>query len=1102
MMRIAARICLSAFLAIATSSLAGAAVIKTSVLWPKGSTLKVCFLDGNISQQQQVSAVASEWSGQADIAFDFGEKEKPRECGAGLSADIRVSLAGSGNWSYLGTDARGIPGGQPTLKTAEAVRAFENGDIAHFRLLVLHEFGHALGFVHEVQSPKAPCQLDLGALKIAINWSADRVQRDFGKIAEGAGVYVGPFDAKSVMLHDQTTFLVGGSYSGCYIVRPNTEVSAADKAALTAVYGPAAPQPRPAPPAVVAVPFRKPVEEAAIIGKEIIRQAIARGFSRDAKTPDPDQEVRSRLKSLAEDSLKRLATSVPNAAAAFHENRFGDCRLLVFDLAGNGNADAALVLAELSYEGLGLPSEDRAAAAHWIKQAMQYAGNGKPEAVYVLALMSGAGLGVSQDKDAAIKLLNDAGQAGYSQAYLRLGGRYLSEYERPDLMPPAIEAFRSAATQNDAVAKLALAVLAVEGFVGNDRRVDIKALIESAATTMAWAKFYKALLQADGTVFPKDTAAAAQALNEAADGGLAIAQTVLGFSYEIGQLNPPDAAQAAKWYWMAAQQEYPVAQFRLANLISSGKVPSGPYPAAKFLIRKAADAGLPEAQHQLAQMYRDSRDPDYNTVLAGAWYIIAASRLSGQEQAQAQSERDQVLKDIGPIPTAQAKAAARQISANADWANPEAKAMPPWIAGLPDTYGFTPKEQGSGFFIGKGYLLTDYHVVKGGCNLILATLQSGVTIPLVSPVWDEKHDLAILHTAELGDTGSVTWNFNNKNLPIDIHAAGFPLSKELESSKVTLEPGSVTQPGALHGDLSRWRISANIHRGNSGGPLFDQHGNVVGVAMGGWPDPEGSYVSFAFKGRLVQALFGDIIDFNSQARNSPLVNYFPYTILHEFGHALGLIHEHQGGNCQNEFNFQSLYKYYGWSQKMIDANFKHISDPRVSQLTPYCRGSVMNYVVDAAYYNKGAASVCYTPPVSQLADCDRQTATIAYPPPGPAKFLAAAQAHAIVATATGETPANAEQRRRLVSAAAQAAEKAALPDQIVAPLKRASEAADPQNSADLKDASLSLAQFVAQNSASSGSNGTSGPGIALAPPGPDEQKSIVRITETLKPDQH
>jgi hypothetical protein len=115
-------------------------------MWANGRTLRVRFLDGSDFLRRKVVEYANAWTEHANLRFDFGND--PR-------AEIRVSFTfdpGS-SWSALGTDAlvdRYFPRHQPTMNFGWFEDATPEAEL---RRVILHEFGHAIGCIHEHQNP-------------------------------------------------------------------------------------------------------------------------------------------------------------------------------------------------------------------------------------------------------------------------------------------------------------------------------------------------------------------------------------------------------------------------------------------------------------------------------------------------------------------------------------------------------------------------------------------------------------------------------------------------------------------------------------------------------------------------------------------------------------------------------------------------------------------------------------------------------------------------------------------------------------------------------------------------------------------------------------
>lgn len=132
-----------------------AALLKSSK-WNDGDIITVRFIEGAEELQARVKAVALEWTELANLKLDF-RMQGP--------TNIRIAFQqGNGSWSYLGTMCKRIPEPQPTMCYGWLTPQSPDDEL---RRVVLHEFGHALGLIHEHQNPKG-----------GIRWNRDAVIRD------------------------------------------------------------------------------------------------------------------------------------------------------------------------------------------------------------------------------------------------------------------------------------------------------------------------------------------------------------------------------------------------------------------------------------------------------------------------------------------------------------------------------------------------------------------------------------------------------------------------------------------------------------------------------------------------------------------------------------------------------------------------------------------------------------------------------------------------------------------------------------------------------------------------------------------------------------
>jgi S1-C subfamily serine protease len=135
---------------------------------------------------------------------------------------------------------------------------------------------------------------------------------------------------------------------------------------------------------------------------------------------------------------------------------------------------------------------------------------------------------------------------------------------------------------------------------------------------------------------------------------------------------------------------------------------------------------------------------------------------------------------------------------------------------------------GTGFFITRqGHLLTNAHVVNG-CKALTVAQPSGSPVSATAVATDKQNDLAILQIAS-PPAAIATLRGSRPIRPGEpVVAYGFPLIG-IVSSGGALTTGTVSALTGLKDDTRYLQISAPIQPGNSGGPLMDTTGAVVGV---------------------------------------------------------------------------------------------------------------------------------------------------------------------------------------------------------------------------------------------------------------------------------
>lgn len=142
---------------------------------------------------------------------------------------------------------------------------------------------------------------------------------------------------------------------------------------------------------------------------------------------------------------------------------------------------------------------------------------------------------------------------------------------------------------------------------------------------------------------------------------------------------------------------------------------------------------------------------------------------------------------------------------------------------------------GSGFAVASnGLVATSYHVVENATKIrirgVNGTFDSTYTAKIIS--FDKNNDLAILKIddSKFQKIDGIPYSLTNRvaNVGENIFVLGYPL-RAIMGDEIKLTNGLISSISGFQGDITSYQISAAVQAGNSGCPLFDEKGNVIGI---------------------------------------------------------------------------------------------------------------------------------------------------------------------------------------------------------------------------------------------------------------------------------
>lgn len=228
--------------------------------WELGRRLKVCLFGGNDVVAELIRQAASEWNNYTSVKLDFGSAGGWYNCLSPQDGyfQIRIGFSSRGYWSVIGNDSETkLDSLAPSMNLEGFNRRYSPSAMTVTEVLararpyhvatIKHEFGHALGLLHEHQNPALKCHDEIkwdgpGSAYEYFEgppdfWTEDQVRRNLGFIQQTDPDFVeGDPDPKSIMMYAlPAKIFKQGEASPCY-VHVNFDISEKDKQIVRQIY--------------------------------------------------------------------------------------------------------------------------------------------------------------------------------------------------------------------------------------------------------------------------------------------------------------------------------------------------------------------------------------------------------------------------------------------------------------------------------------------------------------------------------------------------------------------------------------------------------------------------------------------------------------------------------------------------------------------------------------------------------------------------------------------------------------------------------------------------------------------------------------------------
>jgi len=166
----------------------------------------------------------------------------------------------------------------------------------------------------------------------------------------------------------------------------------------------------------------------------------------------------------------------------------------------------------------------------------------------------------------------------------------------------------------------------------------------------------------------------------------------------------------------------------------------------------------------------------------------------------------------------------------------------------------TAKFRATGFALSSdGYIVTNLHVVDNADSVYVQNAD-GESFHTKVVYTQPEYDIAVLQINDpsFKNLGVIPYTFKKgkSDLGEEVYTLGYP------TDDVVFGPGALTSAAGYHGDSTEYQVSVPVNPGNSGGPLLDSKGNIIGVISGKQTQTQG--FAFAKKSNFLLKTIHDI----------------------------------------------------------------------------------------------------------------------------------------------------------------------------------------------------------------------------------------------------